>query len=895
MKYILYFMMMIYGSLCHAIVCKHIVEISETNTRKVHQIRRDALGYMWFMSHTGISRFDGTKLKHYKLSAEGQTVDYYMGCCRLLTDNENGLWAVTRNGDLWTYNPSLDKFECRNHLPNQDKASVRFLCADSQGHIWFSAGNRLIAYRGITNTFYRVNHNLKQISGMVEVAPGEYFVGSDEGLFEITMKGYSIEKQSGELSGKRCRRIHEMLFHPYSGRLIIADYSEGLMVWDTKSEQMIYTWDRPVNSRISSLRTLDDRNVLVATDGEGLYRMDIINPEIRSFVHTDFENGNSIRTNRIADLFVDDQKHIWVADYPEGVSMIDMDSPDDYKWYRFQAGNTHSLANNRINAVLHDSDGDVWFATDRGISCFHPSTGRWERIVTDLPCQMYTALSETGPGEICAGNYVHGLYIIRKKNNNQVVPHARISGVNALCRKDKDRLWIGTDEGLFLYCPNDNGVVEVKSLSGLHIHALYQSDSNCLYIGTEGNGLLVYRPEQSRLDTVKNSGVTNVYAVWEDDKKRLIGSSDQFAFSFDPVQHSFRRFPNKGLRITSGAFIGDGRQILGTYQGAIDYDKQEPRSLHKTCLGFYLDGLRVLDKDMTVETENTPLEKALNYTATLQLDHDENTFSFTAKAVRYDEIQDIAYSWKLDNTDWSNPSPENRIRFSNLAPGEYVFSVRAISIGNGRPFAQRNMNIVIRKPLWRTNGAFLCYGVLAIMLGSLAVRSWFIWQDRNLSREKIQLFMNTTRNLCMPLTLIKVPLEYLYEKSSSELVNNVLQQIKGVNNLLADLESISRISASSGCLSLADHELSMFLKETVNRFSDYANEKCITFRWVDEPAFVTVCLDREKMAAILRNLLMAFTDSIDRGGEILLSTSCNTQNWELRLESEDNGLLKKKF
>ena len=44
MKYILYFMMMIYGSLCHAIVCKHIVEISETNTRKVHQIRRDALG-----------------------------------------------------------------------------------------------------------------------------------------------------------------------------------------------------------------------------------------------------------------------------------------------------------------------------------------------------------------------------------------------------------------------------------------------------------------------------------------------------------------------------------------------------------------------------------------------------------------------------------------------------------------------------------------------------------------------------------------------------------------------------------------------------------------------------------------------------------------------------------
>ena len=29
MKYIIYFMMMLYGSLCHAIVCKHIVERSE--------------------------------------------------------------------------------------------------------------------------------------------------------------------------------------------------------------------------------------------------------------------------------------------------------------------------------------------------------------------------------------------------------------------------------------------------------------------------------------------------------------------------------------------------------------------------------------------------------------------------------------------------------------------------------------------------------------------------------------------------------------------------------------------------------------------------------------------------------------------------------------------------
>ena len=205
------------------------------------------------------------------------------------------------------------------------------------------------------------------------------------------------------------------------------------------------------------------------------------------------------------------------------------------------------------------------------------------------------------------------------------------------------------------------------------------------------------------------------------------------------------------------------------------------------------------------------------------------------------------------------------------------------------------MHIIIRQPLWKTGGAFFCYGLLALILGSLAVRSWFVWQDRNLSREQVRLFVNTTRNLCLPLTLIKVPLEYLYEKSSSELVSNVLQQIKGVNNLLAELENISRVSAAPGRLSLADYELSIFLKETVARIRDYISEKDIMLRWTEEPAFATVCLDKDKMSAILRNLLMAFTDSMDRGGEILLSTSCNNQKWELRLESEDNGFLKKKF
>lgn len=35
-------------------------------------------------------------------------------------------------------------------------------------------------------------------------------------------------------------------------------------------------------------------------------------------------------------------------------------------------------------------------------------------MASDLSCKQYTSLCEISPGKICAGNYMHGLFIISK-------------------------------------------------------------------------------------------------------------------------------------------------------------------------------------------------------------------------------------------------------------------------------------------------------------------------------------------------------------------------------------------------------------------------------------------------------------------------------------------------
>lgn len=137
------------------------------------------------------------------------------------------------------------------------------------------------------------------------------------------------------------------------------------------------------------------------------------------------------------------------------------------------------------------------------------------------------------------------------------------------------------------------------------------------------------------------------------------------------------------------------------------------------------------------------------------------------------------YSWKLNNQAWTTPTSKNLIHFSNLSSGKHLVSVRALSVRNGNPIAQRNMQIIIHPPLWQTKGAFLFYGIVVVLLGILSVRFILIWRDRNLSHETIKVFINAAKDICMPLTLIKSPLENLYQKYSSDTFKDILAASEG--------------------------------------------------------------------------------------------------------------------
>lgn len=897
MKYILFIIMMIQGVVCHGVICKRIFGDGETDNRSVVQIRKDLCGYMWFLTYNGINRYDGTRLKRYDFNANSGLEGSCEHSLKLHTDSGREVWLLADGGNIWTYNRMQDRFEEYMDLKKEIGGSFVFLCLDDLDNAWFGDDKELYVYHLPTRKIHRMRHDLGRIFVLLPVGNRKYYLSSESGILSFTASADGMTYLTSELSGERFTKVYKMLYVPESHCLIMADGLNGLGVFDCATGRLRSVQKEWSKKQISSMKAFGEDAVLIATDGIGIYRMDMGTYCIEPFLSAGSGNENSIRSNRISDIYVDDNRRLWIADFPHGVTVADSPEPDYRRWYGHTSGNEQSLINDRVNALFKDSEGDIWFATDNGISCYFTRTGQWKHVTSQLPCRQYTSLVELSPGEMCAGNYMHGLYIIHKKEMKTGKKYADIPFVNVLLRKDKDHLWVGTDAGLSLFAMNDATMVPVGFLRfhKVAVCALYQDANRELYIGTRGNGLFKLDAGQEYAKKQAPGNIRNVFFILPD-KDRLLLGTDKYLYAFEPGSKQLDWLSScvNGY-FTSAISLDEGVCMLGTSAGAFRFDVNRLLPFQGSYAGILLDDFSLLQQPVVPAVKGSPLQCAINYTKVLRLNYDQNTFSFTATAINYDAPESIVYSWKLNDQAWTTPTRKNMLCFSNLTPGRHLISVRALLLNTGQPISQRNMQVIIHPPLWKTKGAFLFYAAFALFLGMLSVRTFLVWKERNLSRETIKVFINAAKDICMPLTLIKSPLENLCQKYSSEVFKDILQQVKGIDYLFTNLVTIGRISLQPKKLSLLETELTMYLNETIEQITPAVEQKNIKLLWEGTPGFLRVWIDKEKMAAIIRGVLEIVVSGVEDGGKIKLVTAYNTRSWEMKLEFVDNGSIKKKL
>lgn len=82
--------------LCLAQTYKYIGVENGLSNRQVYAIQKDKKGYMWFLTHDGIDRFNGKDFKSYKLMDGEEEISSILNLNWLCLDPQGTVWVIGR-------------------------------------------------------------------------------------------------------------------------------------------------------------------------------------------------------------------------------------------------------------------------------------------------------------------------------------------------------------------------------------------------------------------------------------------------------------------------------------------------------------------------------------------------------------------------------------------------------------------------------------------------------------------------------------------------------------------------------------------------------------------------------------------------------------------------------
>lgn len=938
------------------------------SSRRVLSIQQDKQNYIWILTHKGLDRYNGKQFKHYQLHRCNNPLSFYPNLNFLYTDKDNTIWEVGKDGFVFRYDEQRDSFQLafdlRATFPALKKAPISSVYMDSEANIWFCTNQSQYIYNYHQSKNYQLSPVISdKIICITQAEKNKYYLASEHLLYEVQLKG----EQLTEIKKIQLPNVHlidHIYYHSPTKQLIINTLLDKLFIYDIEEEQLESMGnsmkDIGVNKIIPSKKEKDV--LLIATDGDGVYKLDLKQLTLNHFLKEDTRKPNKMNGSIIKDIYMDSANRIWNVIYPTGITIYTEKYPA-YEWFMHSANYTNSLANNCINGVMEDSEGDSWYATSNGICYFDVSENKWINFSPShspngerSENHIFTSLCESSPGIILAGGYMSGIYKIDKRTKEvtffqqqnirqgegpdkyirsiyrdnerliwiggfyrlksyslttkEVCEYNIGYPITCITQKDEHSLWIGTINGVFVFDKLKKQAIPLDTEFDIQcINMIYNDPSgNYTYFGTYGDGLFIFEKKTGKVTRYydENCGLisNNIYSIVPDRNGNLyLGTENGLSF-FDIKANKFINW-TKGQGLLAASFnpnaaihSRDGYMIFGSNEGVIVLPDsiQLPETFSSHMI---FSDLSIMYRTVHPGEKNSPLTQALDKTSCIELDYDQNTFSMNVSSISFDNPSNIMYSWKLEGfyDRWSPPSSDNLIRYTNLSPGNYTLRVRAILMNNHQILEEREIQILIGRPIWMTFWAFLLYALIIIGISYAIIRYQMIRRDKQISQAKINFFMQTAHDIRTPLTLIKAPLgeilknEQLTEQGTTNL-NLAIQSTDNLSELANNLMDFQKEELYSSKISVVRYELNQYIQNYMQQFKAYAEQKGIDFQYKSSFTSLEVWIDQNKIDSILQNLLSNALKYTPKGGSVTIETDHNKNRWILTIKDTGIGIPK---
>ncbi|HEY4206921.1 MAG TPA: two-component regulator propeller domain-containing protein, partial [Puia sp.] len=443
-------------------------------------IYKDARGYMWFGTASGLDRWDGYQFKVFKHDAHdtNSISDNYIE--QMFQGPDGKLWVESRAGRFNMYDLTTDKFS-RNYLD--------YLRGLSLPDSWLQ---NIVAWKG-----------------------DFWFIYKDKGIYHRQADGRIIPFQPNEGD------IHTISAAPICNAQVDGDGNCWVVHEDGRMEKIDSRLNKVVVNTailqqtttppISICHIFIDKDNDLWLSSNGVFKGAVYySPLTGELKHLTMDAGPSrLSSNVIQNIIQDSRGDIWMATDHGGVDVVHKGNflvttikhvEDDRK----------SLPDNSISTVYQDYSGTIWIGTFKSaISYYHqerfqfPQYRRQPGNSSSLPFDDVSSFAEDKKGNIWIGTNGGGLIhfdrsagTFRQFQHDPAQPNSLSNNVIVSLKMDRnDNLWIGTYFG-GLDCFDGNKFIHYRhdpknpsSLADDRVMCVYDDSGNDLWIGTLAQGM----------------------------------------------------------------------------------------------------------------------------------------------------------------------------------------------------------------------------------------------------------------------------------------------------------------------------------------------------------------------------------------------------------------------
>lgn len=352
----------------------HLDETDGLVSNTISQVIKDPFGIIWIATSEGLVRYDSfNDFKHFNPENTPAIKNSFISA--LAIDQDSILWIGTKLGGLASYNPLNGKWQ--TFLTNADTSSISsneilVITVDHENKIWVGTENGLNILDIDREHFIRYQMDLDNPYGLKALAVLEIYEDTDQNVWLGTWDGgmYAVLNRND--------------FNDLKFRQFIPNGNYGSKnVWTIRQDHNADYWVGTHEGGLFKFDLPDDFNNELKSQDWDLKFINFLN---------NLDQANSISANTIFTIIEDQNKNLWIGT-TNGLNILSKDEIDrlsisdadgvSFIHYGSDVQVQNSLSQIDVNNLFIDDQNIVWISTYGGLNFYNPFSNQFENFILD--------------------------------------------------------------------------------------------------------------------------------------------------------------------------------------------------------------------------------------------------------------------------------------------------------------------------------------------------------------------------------------------------------------------------------------------------------------------------------------------------------------------------------